>query len=52
MVVSGLPERNGNRHVQEICDMSLKLLQVARNFKVRHIEDMLVQIRIGVHSGK
>ena len=51
MVVSGLPERNGHMHVKEISDMSLRILQVVRHFKLRHIADMKVQIRIGIHSG-
>ena len=51
MVVSGLPERNGDRHVKEISDMSLGILQVVKNFKMRHIANMQVRIRIGVHSG-
>ena len=51
MVVSGLPERNCNRHVIEICNMSLMILHVVRNFKIRHVPDEQVRIRIGIHSG-
>lgn len=52
MVVSGLPERNGDKHVIEISNMALMILQVVRHFKLRHMPDERVQIRIGIHSGE
>jgi len=51
MVVSGLPERNGNRHAGEIARMSLDLLSATTTFKVRNKEDYRMQLRIGIHSG-
>ena len=51
MVVSGLPERNGNRHAGEIARMSLDLLSATTTFKVRHKKDYRMQLRIGIHSG-
>lgn len=51
MVVSGLPERNENRHAGEIARMSLDLLSATETFKVRHKKDHKIQLRIGIHSG-
>ncbi|XP_064627915.1 atrial natriuretic peptide receptor 1-like isoform X2 [Lineus longissimus] len=51
MVTSGLPKRNGDRHVSEISKMSLKLLSSVKKFKIRHCSDYPLQIRIGLHSG-
>ncbi|XP_048400881.2 retinal guanylyl cyclase 2-like isoform X3 [Stegostoma tigrinum] len=51
MVVSGLPTRNGNRHAAEIANMSLDILSAVGTFKMRHMPDVPVRIRIGLHSG-
>ncbi|XP_069748930.1 retinal guanylyl cyclase 2-like isoform X2 [Narcine bancroftii] len=51
MVVSGLPKRNGNRHAAEIANMSLDILSSVGTFKMRHMPDVPVRIRIGLHSG-
>ncbi|XP_077983157.1 atrial natriuretic peptide receptor 1-like [Glandiceps talaboti] len=51
MVVSGLPIRNGNIHAGEISTMSLELLSAVPNFRIRHKPDILLQLRIGIHSG-
>ena len=52
MVVSGLPERNGNRHAGEIANMSLNLLASVGSFRVRHKPTHKLLLRIGIHSGK
>ena len=52
MVVSGLPQRNENRHAGEIATLSLDLLHNIRTFRIRHIPDTHMQLRIGIHSGK
>jgi hypothetical protein len=36
MVVSGLPKPNGGRHIVEICNMALDLLDEVSRFKIRH----------------
>lgn len=36
MVVSGLPERNGDMHAREICLMALAVVEAVRSFVVRH----------------
>ncbi|KAI8482299.1 Retinal guanylyl cyclase 1 [Branchiostoma belcheri] len=51
MVVSGLPVRNGNRHAGEIATMSLDILHASGLFTIRHMPDVPLRIRIGLHSG-
>ncbi|XP_057309237.1 atrial natriuretic peptide receptor 1-like isoform X2 [Hydractinia symbiolongicarpus] len=51
MVVSGLPQRNGIRHAGEIATMSLDLLHHIKTFRIRHVPDKQIQLRIGIHSG-
>jgi atrial natriuretic peptide receptor A len=51
MVVSGLPERNGNLHAREIGRMALALRRVADTFVIEHRPDKKLLLRIGIHSG-
>ncbi|KAB0800987.1 hypothetical protein PPYR_05341 [Photinus pyralis] len=51
MVVSGLPERNGNKHAREIARMSLALLDEVKHFKIRHRPADPLKLRIGMHTG-
>ncbi|XP_077597864.1 retinal guanylyl cyclase 2 isoform X1 [Stigmatopora nigra] len=51
MVASGVPVPNGNRHVAEIANMSLDILSAVGTFKMRHMPDVPVRIRIGLHTG-
>lgn len=51
MVVSGLPQRNENRHAGEIATMSLDLLHHTKSFKIRHKPETCLQLRIGIHTG-
>uniref|UniRef100_V5G9K2 guanylate cyclase n=4 Tax=Anoplophora glabripennis TaxID=217634 RepID=V5G9K2_ANOGL len=51
MVVSGLPERNGNKHAGEIARMSLALLKAVGKFQIRHRPEDPLQLRIGIHTG-
>ncbi|KAL4659930.1 retinal guanylyl cyclase 2-like [Arapaima gigas] len=51
MVASGVPNRNGNRHAAEVSNMSLDILHCIGAFKMRHMPDVKVKIRIGLHSG-
>ena len=51
MVVSGLPIRNGDQHAGEIASMSLHLLSAIMDFRIRHMPEERLQLRIGIHSG-
>ncbi|XP_014778038.1 guanylate cyclase 2G [Octopus bimaculoides] len=51
MVVSGLPEKNENRHAGEIATMALDLMSMVTVFEIPHIPKSTLQLRIGIHSG-
>ena len=52
MVASGLPIRNGDKHVVEISNMALCIRESVKKFKIRHLPDVQLRIRIGLHSGR
>ncbi|XP_077996444.1 atrial natriuretic peptide receptor 1-like [Glandiceps talaboti] len=51
MIVSGLPQRNGNRHAPEIANCALDLLSSVVEFKIPHRPKQKLQLRIGIHTG-
>ncbi|XP_029311273.1 LOW QUALITY PROTEIN: retinal guanylyl cyclase 2 [Cottoperca gobio] len=51
MVASGLPVRNNDRHAAEMANMALDILSAVGTFKMRHMPDVPVRIRIGLHTG-
>lgn len=51
MIVSGLPERNGNSHANEIAKVALELLDGVNRFQIPHKPDEKLQIRIGNIKG-
>ncbi|XP_055954311.1 retinal guanylyl cyclase 2 [Patella vulgata] len=51
MVVSGLPTRIGYKHAGEISTMALDLLSQCGTFKIRHMPDVPLRLRIGLHTG-
>ncbi|XP_053384657.1 atrial natriuretic peptide receptor 1-like [Mercenaria mercenaria] len=51
MIVSGLPEKNGNLHVKEIAGVALNILESVITFEIPHKPDRQLQIRIGLHTG-
>ncbi|XP_072021460.1 atrial natriuretic peptide receptor 2-like isoform X2 [Amphiura filiformis] len=51
MVVSGVPQRNGNQHAGEIASMALDLVKVCETFIIPHKPDQNLKIRAGIHSG-
>ncbi|KAI1290380.1 Guanylate cyclase 32E [Halotydeus destructor] len=51
MVVSGLPERNGNLHAREIARFALALLNAVHSFRIRHRPEEQLKLRIGLHTG-
>lgn len=51
MVVSGLPIKNGDRHVGEIASMSLELLHAVKQHRIAHRPNETLKLRIGMHTG-
>ena len=51
MCASGLPNRNGDKHAIEIANMSLDLRDCVKRFKIRHLPQRRLMIRIGLHTG-
>merc|ERR1712080_649035 len=51
MIVSGLPDRNGDQHAGEICTTALELMSGIATLQIPHLEDMKVELRSGVHTG-
>ncbi|KAJ1358084.1 hypothetical protein KIN20_016394 [Parelaphostrongylus tenuis] len=51
LCVSGLPHKNGNDHIKEICNMSLELMNRLKNFSIPHLPNDKIRLRIGVHTG-
>lgn len=51
MCASGLPIRNGNDHAREVAKMALDLRDAIEVFKIRHMPERKLKLRIGVHSG-
>ncbi|XP_061648204.1 receptor-type guanylate cyclase gcy-4 isoform X3 [Phyllopteryx taeniolatus] len=51
MVVSGLPERNGDRHADEIAKMALDLVTAVRQVSIPHMPNQRLQLRAGIHTG-
>lgn len=51
MVVSGLPERNGTLHAKHIATMAIRFIESLRDFRIPHLPDERLQLRIGIHSG-
>ncbi|XP_058962519.1 atrial natriuretic peptide receptor 1-like [Pocillopora verrucosa] len=51
VVVSGCPKKNGIKHASEIASMALELLSHMTVFRVRHLPDHQLQLRIGINTG-
>ncbi|CAJ0928991.1 unnamed protein product, partial [Mesorhabditis belari] len=51
MVVSGIPEENGNRHIALIADTGLEMMDMLRSYEVPHRKNQRIRIRLGIHSG-
>ncbi|VDM63896.1 unnamed protein product [Angiostrongylus costaricensis] len=51
LCVSGLPHRNGNEHIKEICGMSLDFTNSIKYFSIPHLPNDRIHLRIGVHTG-
>ena len=51
IVVSGMPERNGDRHAGEVAAMALQLQDAVQHIKIRHNPSKKLLMRVGLHSG-
>ncbi|XP_072888590.1 uncharacterized protein [Hemitrygon akajei] len=51
MVVSGLPERKGMKHADEIAKMALDLVAAVRQVPIPHMPTKRLQLRAGIHTG-
>ena len=51
MVVSGVPNPNGQQHACNIASMALDLVSACRAFVIPHRRDTQLQIRVGIHTG-
>ncbi|CAJ0591357.1 unnamed protein product [Cylicocyclus nassatus] len=51
LCVSGLPHRNGNEHAKEVAEMSFELLRAIQKFRVPHLPNEKISIRVGLHTG-
>lgn len=51
MVASGLPNRNGERHVEEIAKLSLDLLKTVGEMEIPHLKQEKMRVRIGFNTG-
>ena len=52
MVVSGIPRRNGDRHVVEIANLALELMEACyTEFRMHHRPGDTLPLRIGMHTG-
>ena len=51
MVVSGVPDPNGDNHAREIANMSISLVKACESFVIPHRPGELLKIRVGIHSG-
>ena len=52
MVVSGLPERNGDEHAGAIAEMALHLLGQVGRISVPYDPKETLRIRVGINSGQ
>ncbi|VDD85621.1 unnamed protein product [Enterobius vermicularis] len=49
--VSGLPNRNGNKHAHEIAKMALEAVKCYQMMKVNELPEFKIAARIGIHTG-
>jgi len=51
LVASGLPYPNGKQHAKEIANMAIRLMKEVDGFRVNHMRNYKMQMRMGIHSG-
>jgi len=52
MIASGLPNRNGQQHSEQMATLALNVLQELNQFYIPHRPNERLLIRIGLHTGK
>lgn len=50
MVVGGVPEKRSD-HAEQIANMALDLLHVCSTFKIPHLPNVPLMLRIGINTG-
>lgn len=51
MVVGGAPKKIDD-HATQIATMALDLLHLSGKFRIRHLHNIPLMLRIGIHTGK
>ncbi|WKY06082.1 hypothetical protein Q1695_006352 [Nippostrongylus brasiliensis] len=51
MVVSGIPEENGTRHIMDIANTALEIMELLKTYEIPHRRTTRLKIRLGFHSG-
>ncbi|KAL3124922.1 hypothetical protein niasHT_001815 [Heterodera trifolii] len=51
MVVSGIPQEIGVRHLMHLSDIALEFLYYLKSFEIPHRKPQKIKIRIGLHTG-
>nr|CAD2149329.1 unnamed protein product [Meloidogyne enterolobii] len=51
LVCSGIPRKNGNDHAKEISELAFAFLRTVSTFRVDHLPNERVNLRIGIHTG-
>uniref|UniRef100_A0A7I4Y1F3 guanylate cyclase n=1 Tax=Haemonchus contortus TaxID=6289 RepID=A0A7I4Y1F3_HAECO len=52
MVVSGIPEENGKRHINNISEIALDIMTFLETYRIPHRKSEQLVIRVGYHSGQ
>ncbi|KAI1707071.1 adenylate and guanylate cyclase catalytic domain-containing protein [Ditylenchus destructor] len=51
LVCSGIPRRNGDQHAKQIAEMSFEFMRSVANFRIAHLPNERINLRIGIHTG-
>lgn len=51
MVVSGIPQENGVRHLMHLSDVALEMMTFLHEFEIPHKKTQRIRIRLGLHTG-
>ncbi|TMS37583.1 hypothetical protein L596_004484 [Steinernema carpocapsae] len=51
MVVSGIPEENGLRHLMHMSDVAIEIMKFLITYEIPHRKSQRMRIRLGLHTG-